>query len=197
MARIHSLVLAAILSLAALRRAQEFKGGDIRSTNHGRGRRPRRARRWAISSSTITAPRLTGLSAVRRCRRPCPVHEMSLDNGICRMRRNCDRSGDSGNGEIALSPKGYHVMFTEKAKQPPLEKRANVKAALTFEHAGSIAVGFQVGGVGRHEPGRRESRGPDEGMKIERPNGASPPPCGGGGVGGPLPFEKNHRAALR
>ena len=60
-----------------------------------------------------------------------------------------------------LSPKGYHVMFT--GLKQPLKKGDNVKAVLTFEHAGPVAVEFAVGGVGAAGPG--EAPKPEDAMK--------------------------------
>jgi copper(I)-binding protein len=167
MARIHSLVLAAILSLAALPAvAQEFKGGDItidkpwsRATPEGAAV----AVGYLVIHNHGAAPdRLVGGSADFAGH--VTVHEMSLDNGIMRMRELPTGLEIPANGEVALSPKGYHVMFTE-LKQP-LKKGETVKAALTFEHAGSIAVEFQVGGVGDTSPGGAKAEDPMKGMKM-------------------------------
>ena len=81
-----------------------------------------------------------------------------MDNGVMSMREM--KSGGleiPANGEVSLAPKGYHLMFTD-LKQP-LEKGETVKATLTFEHAGSIPVEFQVGGVGAAGPGGGTNRG--------------------------------------
>ena len=162
-ARLFSLV-AAFATLAALPAlAQEFKAGDItiekpwsRATPKGS---PVAAGYLVIHNHGATADRLTGGSADFAA--GLSVHEMTKDNGVMRMRELTAGLEIPANGEIVLSPGGYHIMFT--GLKQPLEKGGNVKASLTFEHAGAIAVEFAVGGVGAAGPGGAEK--PDDSMK--------------------------------
>ena len=164
MARFLSVVLAALLSLAALPAlAQEFKGGDITIDKAWSRATPKGAAVGAgyltIHNHGATADKLTGGSADFAA--GVSVHEMSKDNGIMRMRELTAGLEIPANGEIVLSPGAYHIMFT--GLKQPLEKGAGVKASLTFEHAGTIAVEFVVGGVGAAGPGGAGK--PDDSMK--------------------------------
>ena len=53
-------------------------------------------------------------------------------------------------GTVKLAPGGYHIMFTHLTE--PLVKGETVKATLTFEHAGPVAVDFSVEGIGAAGP---------------------------------------------
>jgi copper(I)-binding protein len=158
MARFLAIVLAALLSLAVFpAAAQQFKGGDITIDKAWSRATPKGAAvgvgYLVIHNHGATADRLTGGSADFAS--GVSVHEMTKDNGVMRMRELTAGLEIPANGEIALSPGGYHIMFT--GLKQPLEKGGNVKASLTFEHAGTIAVEFAVGGVG--------AAGPDDSMK--------------------------------
>ena len=49
-------------------------------------------------------------------------------------------------GSVALAPKGYHLMFLGLKK--PLKEGDTFAGTLTFEKAGTVAVTFEVRGVG-------------------------------------------------
>jgi copper(I)-binding protein len=164
MARFLSIVFAALLSLAALPAlAQEFKGGDITIDKAWSRATPKGAAVGAgylvIHNHGATADKLTGGSADFAV--GVSVHEMSKDNGIMRMRELTAGLEIPANGEIVFSPGAYHIMFT--GLKQPLEKGQNVKASLTFEHAGTIVVEFAVGSVGAAGPGGAGK--PDDSMK--------------------------------
>jgi periplasmic copper chaperone A len=90
---------------------------------------------------------------------------MSKDNGVMRMRELTSGLDIPANGEVVLSPGGYHVMFT--GLKQSLKPGDSVKVSLTFEHAGTIAVEFAVGGVGASGPGGgAKPDDPMNGMKM-------------------------------
>jgi periplasmic copper chaperone A len=164
MARFFSFLFAALLSLTALpASAQQFKAGDIMIDKAWSRATPKGAAVGAgylvIHNHGATADKLTGGSADFAA--GLSVHEMTKDNGIMRMRELTSGLEIPANGEIVLSPGGYHIMFT--GLKQPLEKGASVKASLTFEHAGTIAVEFAVGGVGAAGPSGAGA--PDDSMK--------------------------------
>jgi len=154
MARLASLGLAALLSLAAFSAlAQEFKAGDIVIDTPWSRATPKGASvgvGYLVIHNHGAAPdRLTGGAADFAA--DVSIHEMSMDNGVMHMRELKSGLEIPANGEVQLSPKGYHVMFT--GLKQPLKKGDSVKATLTFEHAGTIAVEFAVGGFGDAAPG--------------------------------------------
>ncbi|TAK50104.1 MAG: copper chaperone PCu(A)C [Xanthobacteraceae bacterium] len=73
------------------------------------------------------------------------VHEMSVTDGIMKMR---PVSGGLviGPGEtVELKPGGYHVMFMDI--KAPFKQGDEIRATLQFEKAGKVDVGFRVGGI--------------------------------------------------
>ena len=164
MARFHAAALAAVLSLAAIPAlAQELKAGDITIDNPWSRATPKGAAVAAgylvIHNHGATPDKLTGGSA--DFAGAVSVHEMSMDNGIMKMRELPSGLDIPANGEATLSPSGYHIMFTGLKRQ--LKKGESVKADLTFQHAGSVSVTFQVGGVGASGPDGAAK--PDDSMK--------------------------------
>jgi copper(I)-binding protein len=168
MARFLSIVLAAFLSLAtppAL--AQQFKAGDITIDKPWSRATPKGAAvavgYFVVHNHGAAPDKLTGGSA--DFADSVSVHEMSMDNGIMRMRELPGGLDIPANGEVKLAPNGYHVMFTGLKRQ--LKKGETVKVDLTFEHAGTVPVAFQVGGVGDSGPaGGVKPDDPMKGMKM-------------------------------
>jgi copper(I)-binding protein len=68
---------------------------------------------------------------------------MSMDNGVMRMRQLKSGLEIPAHGEVALSPGGYHFMFTNLKR--PLKKGESVKAALAFEHAEKFPWSSRLG----------------------------------------------------
>ena len=151
---LQSIVAAAMLSLAAASAmAEEFKAGDITIDQPWSRATPKGAAvgvGYLVIHNHGAAPdRLIGGSA--DFAGAVAVHEMTSDNGVMRMREMTSGLEIPANGVVTLAPKGDHLMFTDLRR--PLQKGESVKAILVFEHAGSIPVAFQVGGVGASGPG--------------------------------------------
>jgi copper(I)-binding protein len=91
------------------------------------------------------------------------IHEMSMDNGVMKMRPVVDGIEIKPGQTIELKPGGYHVMFVGLKKG--LQKGEQVKATLQFEKAGKVDVDFTVEGIGAESGGDRAT--PDMGgMKM-------------------------------
>ena len=78
------------------------------------------------------------------------VHEMSMDNGVMKMRELEDGLEIPAGGKVELKPGGYHVMFmgvTEGFKEGE-----TIDGVLVFEKAGEVPVEFTVGPVGGKMP---------------------------------------------
>src|SRR5215475_11362816 len=74
------------------------------------------------------------------------IHEMSMDNGVMKM-RPLEKGLEIKPGQtIDLKPGGYHVMFVGLNK--PFEIGQHIKAMLQFEKAGKVAIDFEVQGIG-------------------------------------------------
>jgi periplasmic copper chaperone A len=144
MIRLPLLALAAIAAMAGFAHAHEYQIGAIK-IGHPWMRQPPTAAKVAGGFMTLTntgveADRLIGgtMAAAGRFE----VHEMTVVDGVMRMREL--RPGlDIKPGEtVALKPGSYHVMFMDL--KGPLELGAKIKGTLVFEKAGTIEVEFKV-----------------------------------------------------
>ena len=74
------------------------------------------------------------------------IHEMSMTDGMMKMRQVSDGMAVPAGGSVALAPNGYHLMFLGLKK--PLTEGGTFTGTLTFEKAGTIKVTFEVRGIG-------------------------------------------------
>ena len=74
------------------------------------------------------------------------VHEMSMDNGVMKMRPVQGGLEIKPGETVELKPQGLHIMFVGLKK--PLRQGDHVKATLVFEKAGKVDVDFDVTGMG-------------------------------------------------
>lgn len=78
------------------------------------------------------------------------IHEMSVVDGVMRMRPLPNGLIIPGGRTVTLAPGGYHFMFMELRR--PLAQGERIKGTLIFERSGSIDVQFDVGGLGSAGP---------------------------------------------
>ena len=97
-----------------------------------------------IKNNGTTADRLVGGSADVAPK--FEVHEMSMDNGIMKMRPIKGGLEIKPGETVELKPEGLHVMFVGLKK--PLKEGDHIKATLVFEKAGNVDVEFDVSGMG-------------------------------------------------
>jgi copper(I)-binding protein len=101
-----------------------------------------------IKNNGATADKLTGatvdFAAVQ-------VHEMKMTKGVMEMREVTGGLEIPPHATVKLAPNGYHLMFI--GLKHPLAKGDTVKATLTFERAGSVAVDLPVLAIGAAGPG--------------------------------------------
>ena len=86
------------------------------------------------------------------------VHEMSMDNGVMKMRELAQGLEIKPGQKVELKPGGYHVMFMGLKEQ--LMQGQTVKATLQFEKAGKVDVSFAIEGVGAQTPGNAGGHSP-------------------------------------
>jgi len=116
MSRFRLMLVAAMLSLAAAPAvAEEFKAGDITIDQAWSRATPKGAAvgvGYLVIHNRGAAPdRLVGGSA--DFAGAVAVHEMTMDNGIMRMREMPAGLEIPANGEVTLAPNGRHLMFTD------------------------------------------------------------------------------------
>jgi copper(I)-binding protein len=134
-------------------RAEDYKIGDLQISQPWTRATPKGAKvagGYLKITNTGTAPdRLLGGStdAAKRFE----VHEMSMDNGVMKMRELKGGLEIPPGATVELKPGSYHIMMQELAH--PLAKGERVKASLTFEKAGKGDVEFVVEAVGARAGG--------------------------------------------
>jgi hypothetical protein len=74
------------------------------------------------------------------------VHEMSMDNGVMKMRPVTGGLEIKPGQTVELKPGGYHVMLMGLKEQ--LVQGKHFKATLEFAKAGKVDVDFAIEGVG-------------------------------------------------
>ncbi len=78
------------------------------------------------------------------------IHEMTMDNGVMRMRPIAKGLEIKPGQSVELKPGGNHVMFVGLKK--PFAQGEHVKATLAFEKAGKVDVDFTVESIGAQSP---------------------------------------------
>jgi copper(I)-binding protein len=93
------------------------------------------------------------------------VHEMSMTNGVMKMRLLAKGLEIKPGQTIELKPGGYHVMFV--GLKQPLVQGQHIKATLQFEKAGNVEVDFAIAGIGAQTPGAGDGGHVMPGMKMK------------------------------
>jgi len=97
-----------------------------------------------ITNTGTTPDRLLGGSAAFAGK--IEVHQMTMDNGVMKMRPVAGGLEIKPGQTVKLDPSGYHIMFM--GMKEPLKQGDHVKVTLNFEKAGKVDVDFAVEGVG-------------------------------------------------
>ncbi|MBV9238812.1 MAG: copper chaperone PCu(A)C [Xanthobacteraceae bacterium] len=156
------LALAFGATLAHAEDAISYKVGALQITQPWSRATPKGAQvagaYFKITNTGTTPDRLVGGSSPVAGR--FEIHEMSMDNGVMKMRPVPNGLEIKPGESVELKPGAFHVMMLD-LKQP-LNKGDHVKATLKFEKAGPVDIEYNVVGVG------------------ETPAAAAPGPAGGG-----------------
>ncbi len=70
------------------------------------------------------------------------IHQMSIKDGVARMRPLPDGLEVAPGSSVALAPGGIHLMFIKPAR--PFAEGDHIEATLEFARAGSVRVEFVV-----------------------------------------------------
>jgi hypothetical protein len=93
------------------------------------------------------------------------IHEMSMDNGVMKMRPLPNGVEIKPGQTVELKPGGYHLMFV--GLKQPFEKGKRVKGTLQFEKAGTVDVEYVVEAIGGTPKMDHDMGGMDHGdMKM-------------------------------
>lgn len=143
--------LAMTMSSAAL--AHDYKIGSIEIDHPWTRAMPPGAKVgggfMVITNAGSEPDRLVGLSSPRAARGE--VHEMTMQEGVMKMRELQDGLEIAPGATVELKPGGYHVMFMEVTEG--FKEGEDIPATLVFEKAGEVEVEFKAAGVGeKHAP---------------------------------------------
>jgi len=137
---------ACLLATGAL--AQQYKLGSLEIDHPWSRATPKGAKIGAgyvsIKNAGSTADRLVGGSFADAGK--VELHQMSMDQGVMRMRPVTSGVEIKPGETIELKPDGLHLMFV--GLKQPLKKGEQVDGTLQFEKAGSVQVQYAVEGVG-------------------------------------------------
>lgn len=109
----------------------------------------------SITNSGTTPDRLIGGTSAAS--QGFEIHEMSMDNGIMKMRPLPNGVEIKPGETVTFKPSGYHIMFT--GLKAPLTKGERIDATLKFEKAGEVKVDFLVGTIGQTSPDAKAGEG--------------------------------------
>lgn len=136
------------LSIAVPSTAHDYKAGSIEIAHPWSRATPKGASvaggYLKLSNTGATPDRLVGGSSEISGR--FEIHEMSMDNGVMRMRPLRNGLEIKPGQTVELKPGSYHVMFLDLKK--PLQQGERIKGTLVFEKAGTVAVEFAVEAIG-------------------------------------------------
>jgi periplasmic copper chaperone A len=150
-----ALAVIAIITVIASGRealAAEFKAGDITVKTPWSRATPGGAKVAAgylvIENSADTPDRL--VSATTEIAGRTEIHQMSMTDGMMKMRHVTDGVTVPAHGSVALEPSSYHLMLLDLKR--PLKEGETFAGTLTFEKAGTVDVTFEVKGLGAAAP---------------------------------------------
>jgi copper(I)-binding protein len=126
-------------------RAEEVKAGDLVISQAWSRATPNGAK---IENKGTTADKLVGVSG--EVSDKIEVHEMSMNNGVMKMRPVDGGLTIEPGKTVKLGPNGYHLMIMDL--KSPLKQGGKVPVTLEFEKAGKVAVTLDVQGIGAQAP---------------------------------------------
>jgi len=85
------------------------------------------------------------------------IHEMSMDNGVMKMRLLANGVEIKPGETVEFKPGGYHLMFVGITQ--PVEQGKRVKGTLEFEKAGKVDVEYAVEAIGGTPKGEQDHGG--------------------------------------
>ena len=94
----------------------------------------------------------------------CRIHEMTMSNGVMRMRPVEGGLELKPGQTMTLKPGGYHMML--EGLKAPLKAGESVEATLTSSDGGSVKVEFPIAAIGAPAPGAAAG---GDGMKMQGP----------------------------
>jgi copper(I)-binding protein len=156
MNRFQAAALLAVWSLLLLpfppANAHDYRVGDLQIAHPWSRGTPPGARVGAgylrIDNRGTADDRLLSVTMERSGR--AEIHEMSVTDGVMRMRELPTGIAIPTGGVVELKPGGLHLMFMELTAS--LKQGERLDGTLTFERAGKVDVSFAVEAIGASPP---------------------------------------------
>jgi periplasmic copper chaperone A len=152
MKKISILVASLIALYAGAAFANDYKVGGLEIDNPWSRAVPKgstvAAGYMTIKNNGPASDRLTGASTPVAGK--VEVHEMSMDNGVMKMRPVAAGLEIKPGETVVLKPESFHLMIMGLKR--PIEQGKPFQASLTFEKAGTVNVEFAVEPVGATAP---------------------------------------------
>jgi periplasmic copper chaperone A len=146
------LVAVSLVLIAGMANAKDYKAGAIEIDNPWSRAIPKGATVAAgymtIRNTGTTPDRLVSVSTPIAGK--VAVHEMTMDNGVMKMRPVAGGLEIEPGATVELKPSSLHLMITN-VKQP-IRKGNPFAATLTFEKAGTVDIEFSVEATGATSP---------------------------------------------
>lgn len=158
--RTFAVVLAALTALACGQAlAHDYKVGTLQIVHPWARATPKGASVgggfMTITNTGSEPDRLIGGSAAVAGR--FEVHEMSMDNGVMRMRPLKNGLEIKPGQTVELKPGSFHVMMMDLKN--PIKEGERIKGTLVFEKAGTVEVEYAIVAVGASPGGKDEKSG--------------------------------------
>ena len=142
----------AMCLLAAPATAEEIKAGDLVITQAWARATPGGAKigggYLTVENKGSTSDKLIGGSADIAGK--VQVHEMTMTNGVMKMRPLANGLTIEPGKTVKLTPSGYHLMLMDL--KGPLKQGDKLPITLDFEKAGKVKLSLDVEGVGAQGP---------------------------------------------
>jgi periplasmic copper chaperone A len=119
-----------------------------------------------LANETHTADRLTAASS--DVAGTAQIHQMSVVNGVMKMRQLVNGLAIPAGGSVTLKPGGYHVMLIGLKKQ--LMAGQTLPLTLTFADGGKISITVPIRPIGATQ-GSKGSMSGMGGMQAKKPGG--------------------------
>lgn len=136
----------------SLASAEDVKAGDLVISQAWSRATPNGAKvgtgYLTIENKGAAADKLVGVTGDVSSR--IEVHEMSMNNGVMKMRPVDGGLTIDPGKTVKLAPSGYHLMIMDL--KSPLKQGDKLPLTLQFEKAGKVAVTLDVQGVGAQGP---------------------------------------------
>ncbi|HWJ75379.1 MAG TPA: copper chaperone PCu(A)C [Kaistia sp.] len=94
------------------------------------------------------------------------IHQMSVEDGVMKMRQVEGGLDIPAHGSVTLDPNGFHLMLLDL--KGPLVQGTKMHGSLTFEKAGTVEVDFAVDAIGANpKPMKHDGGDAMPGMKMD------------------------------